>query len=349
MIAPPLSSAIQLLDAGRSRLYLALRPIAPTWLADRDRRIAAAGVLLLLCALVTASSAPLVLLALGPIVWGVPHLVADLRYLVTRPKFHRAPALYAAGAVVVVLSTLGYGVRAGLAAAAVAAVLSRGSLARRAIVLVASSALFALAHRSPYEADVIFVHGHNLVAFIYWIAWQRSGDRHARKTPWIVFAVFAAASAWIFWGPLPPPIVSDSASWSGLDLATFAAFLAPPSHPNLALRFVIFFGFAQAAHYIVWLHLLPQQVAHHGRPRTFAQSYRSLVKDVGAPILWLAAIAAVLVAGTALGSLRLARDVYLGIAFFHAHLELIAAALFLCAARARPPRSLRRHGATGAR
>jgi hypothetical protein len=330
VIAPPLGSAIQLLDAGRSRLYLALRPVAPTWLADRDRRIAAAGVLLLLSALLTASTAPLVLLALGPIIWGVPHLVADLRYLVTRPKFHRAPALYAAGAVVAALSTLGYGVRAGLAGAAAAALLSRGAWTRRVTVVMAAGALFALAHRSPYAADALFVHGHNLVAFVYWIAWRRAG-----KTPWAVFGVFAAASAWIFWGPMPPLLLAQSTSWSGLDLGTFASFLAPPGDPGTALRFVIFFGFAQAAHYIVWLHLLPQQIADHGRPRTFAQSYRSLVKDVGAPILWLAAAAAVLVAGTALGSLRLARDVYLGIAFFHAHLELIAAALFLSAPRAR--------------
>lgn len=334
MTAPPLGPAIQLLDAGRSRLYLALRPIAPSWLAERDRRIAAVGALLLGLAFVTATSAPILLLALGPVVWGVPHLVADIRYLVARPGFARAPALYASGAVVAILSVMGFGARAGLAGAAAAALLSRGALARRACVLALASGLFAIAHQYPEGANIAFVHAHNLVAFAYFIAWRRPGSANRGRTRWVpvgLTGVFLLASSWILLGPMSAPLFSGGLS--GLDLEGFASFLAPANSGDMGLRLVVFFAFAQAAHYVVWLHLLPQHISATPRPLSFSQSYRSLTKDVGAPVIWVAAAAFVVVAATALRSLHVAREVYLGIAFFHAHLELIAAALLLSAPR----------------
>ncbi|NUP12284.1 MAG: hypothetical protein HOW73_40075 [Polyangiaceae bacterium] len=57
---------------------------------------------------------------------------------------------------------------------------------------------------------------------------------------------------------------------------------------------------------------MPQDARNHDRPRSFAQSYRSLQQEVGAPLLWAAAVAAVVVLSAAAISLRAARDVYLG-------------------------------------
>jgi hypothetical protein len=96
----------------------------------------------------------------------------------------------------------------------------------------------------------------------------------------------------------------------------------------MAPRFVLFFAFAQAAHYVVWLHLVPEEDRARPTPRSFRQGYRALRRDVGSAVLWAAIACAAVVAAVALASVALARDVYLGMAFFHAHLELIAAAIF---------------------
>jgi len=52
-----------------------------------------------------------------------------------------------------------------------------------------------------------------------------------------------------------------------------------------------------------------------------------MLAEVGSAVVWLALLAAAVVACTALASVSLAREVYLGIAFFHAYLELLAGAL----------------------
>ena len=54
------------------------------------RRLALAATLTL------AVLAPRWTLALGPIVLGVPHLLADARYLVVRPGYHRRTSIFLA-------------------------------------------------------------------------------------------------------------------------------------------------------------------------------------------------------------------------------------------------------------
>lgn len=334
MIAPPLQPALHALDAARGRFYAALRPIARSVLAQRERRVALAGALLLTSALIAASVVPILLLALGPIVWGVPHLVADLRYLVARPGLHKRLPLYAAGAVTIGGSLLELGVRASLGATLLAVLLARGDWLRRGAVASACAALLAAASLAPWLADAVFLHAHNLVAFAFWLAWRR----RATRLHWIVVAVFGAGAALLLFGPglaIARAAGTLDAEWSGLAMRDLAWALSPVEDASWSLRFAMFFAFAQTAHYVVWLHLLPQDDARRAAPSTFSQGYRALARDVGAPVLWLAAAAAVLVAVLALRSLAVARDVYLGIAFFHAHLELIAGGLLLAGAAPR--------------
>jgi hypothetical protein len=334
VLAPPLQPALTVLDAARGRFYSALRPIARSVLAQRERRVALAGTALLASALIAASTLPLLLLALGPIVWGVPHLVSDLRYLVARPGLHKSLALYAAAAVTIGGSILGLGVRASLAGTIVAVTLGGGVLARRAAVAAGAGGLLFAASQSPWLADAIFLHAHNLVAFAYWLAWRKRSTR----LHWLVVGAFAAGSAWLLVGPglaIASAAGTLDAEWSGLAMRELAWALSPVDDPTWSLRFAMFFAFAQTAHYVVWLHLLPQDDARRGAPLTFSQGYRGLVRDVGAPLLWLAAAAALLVGGLAFVSLAWARDVYLGVAFFHAHLELIAGGLLLAGVASR--------------
>src|SRR5262245_33407489 len=103
--APPLGPLLVPLDALRARLLLAIAPRARSLVVARDRRVAAVASLLLVIAYLSANVIPIWVVALGPIVWGVPHVVSDIRYLVARPGYHRRP---------LILLTMGGGILAAI-------------------------------------------------------------------------------------------------------------------------------------------------------------------------------------------------------------------------------------------
>jgi len=61
-------------------------------IADRQLRVNTLALLGITTSLVLTAGAPLWLLVVGPLALGVPHLLADVRYLVVRPGLHRSRA-----------------------------------------------------------------------------------------------------------------------------------------------------------------------------------------------------------------------------------------------------------------
>lgn len=317
----PILDAASVVDRARRFLLRRSGALARTLVLPRERRVAAAGVLGVVVALVFGVWAPLPLLAFGPLFLGVPHLVSDARYLVVRPGFHRRPLALAAGAVAILGLVMGLGVRAGLLAAIVAALGGQGSFRRRFAVAACAGVLFACAARAPFEADVVFFHLHNVVAIGLWLAWRR------RKTRlhWLIVSSFIAASLFIGFGSLPA--APYDAHWTGLSFGELARTLSFASDPSLTYRLVLFFAFAQSVHYVVWLRLIPDEDRKACAPRSYVQSARALTKDLGGPLLWGALLLLVGLLGLAIVRLELARDAYLGVAYAHGHLELVAAAI----------------------
>ena len=90
----PIEQVLAPLDRLRVRLLRALMPWSSVLAGRREARVAVFGVAVVAIALGLSLLAPLWVLALGPIVLGVPHLLADLRYCVVRPGWHREPALW---------------------------------------------------------------------------------------------------------------------------------------------------------------------------------------------------------------------------------------------------------------
>ena len=91
-----------------------------------------------------------------------------------------------------------------------------------------------------------------------------------------------------------------------------------------------FFVFAQAAHYVVWLRLVPELDRDAPRPRSFHQTGRALVKDFSPWLLVLAAASGVTLVTWAFWDVAAARVAYLRSAFFHGHLEVAVLALLAC-------------------
>jgi hypothetical protein len=330
-----MSGAVEILlspfDRGRAALYRAFgRPLRGL-IASREHRVAVYGLLGTLAALVLTTACPLWLLALGPLLLGVPHLASDFRYLVARRGYQRRIALAIGVALPLIAVSIEPRFRVGALAMVPAIVLARASLARRALLLASFGGVYFYALQLGVLADYAFAHLHNVIAIGLWWAWRPRAERVHAVVP-IGFLIGAIA---IFSGLVERGLLAAGgffAPRTGLDLGQLSYALAAPwadAHPIFALRTVLFFAFAQSVHYAVWLRLVPEDDRGREAPRSFTSSFRALRFDLGAWLLAGAVVTAVALLGWALVDLPAARNGYLRVAAFHGYLELAALALFV--------------------
>jgi hypothetical protein len=330
----PLAFSIGVLDRIRLAWLRLLGPLARPLVRDREKRIALAGTVSLAVALALCATAPLVLLAVSPLVLGVPHVASDLRYLLVRPGLHKRWAFLAV--LVVCLAGLSIFVdpRLGFLPVALVPFLARGgTIGRRLFVFAAGAGLVALAWIESRPTALFFAHAHNFVAFgIFW-AWRRD-----RRT-WLHFvpmAVFALGCALILGGALEPMLAATGGldrSWDGTDVYWQRALYAPFADEPWGTRFVLLFGFAQAAHYGIWLRLLPEEDRPRETPRTFSASFAALRADWGRIGTWIAVLVTLTLAVWAVVDLFAARMGYLRLVLFHGYFELAALAMLFCEGR----------------
>ena len=327
---PVLESALALPLRAADRLRLlwlrALGPLAKPLVRERELRVAVAGASLLMLSLVLTALAPLWLLALGPILWGVPHALSDVRYLWVRPGHHRRPLLWIAIGLPLVAVSITSDLTWGLAGAAGALICARGPLWRKLVGLALVVPLAYLSHTHAFLAAVLFAHAHNFIGVaLFWTWRRREGRLHAAP-----LAVFAIGCALILAGALDPIVLAIDGldgGPAGLDVYYHLASLAPGVPGMLAVRLVLLFTFAQAAHYVVWVRLVPEEDRPRETPRTFVASFRALREELGLPLVALTALAAIGLAAWAAVDLFAARIGYLRAVLFHGHLEVAAAAL----------------------
>lgn len=312
-------------DAARAAVYRALAPWLKPLYADRGRRVAWLGVATVATSFALTLVAPLWLLALGPVLLGVPHLLADVRYLVVRPGLHRRglPAALAGGALVAV----GFGAPAvvGLAAVVPAVAAARASPWKKAAALGGWLALSAFALLDEYAFLLAFLHAHNLLALALWWVVR---PRDARGW-WTVALVLLGAAALLL--GLGDGVIATfggfTAPGTGADFTAHVAAMTPPGlDATLGLRLVLSFAFLQSVHYALWLRLIPEDARERPAPRPFRATVQALTKDFGRPALAVAVVLAVAVAAWGCFDLPGARLGYLHLAAFHGYLELAAGA-----------------------
>src|SRR5581483_5422376 len=162
--------------------------------------------------------APAALLVLSPLVLGVPHVGADVRYLVRRQGLGRGDeAFFFLGCALLLVLRAAELVwplalpfaRAELAMGSVwivcAALLSARSTARwdlAAGVGLLVAGLLVLAWPQPDVARVAFAHVHNLVAVVLWLALYSRG-----RTAWVVLPLLGTALLVILGGATLPAVV----------------------------------------------------------------------------------------------------------------------------------------------
>lgn len=324
---------IALADAARLGAIRAfVRVFGARPLVDRELRVAWNGALLVALAFVAVGVVPMWLLALGPIVWGVPHVLADVRYLVVRPRYHRRAAVYVPAILGLVAGWAGFGVRAALVAGGVVALVAHGAWPRRVAVAVALFALAALAQTAPIAATLVYAHLHNAVAVLLFVLWWRGSASPSRSGLMLVpVLVVALGALGIATGALDGAVTRAApigSAWFG-DIADQLAPQWLVDDPRVALRLVLLYAFGQSVHYVMWLRLVPEADRTSPRPRSFRQSARALRSELGLPLLVSFAVTALVFVVWAGIDLAQARIRYLEIAFFHGWLEIVALALFL--------------------
>ena len=324
--APSLAFAIDRADWLRTTgLRLLPRGAASVWVG-REKRAAVLGVGMLVVALGLSVSFPLAMLAVGPIVYGVPHILSDVRYLLARPGLGARPLFLAALVAGCALGAAGLGVRGAVVGAALALVASRATRKRKAIGIGIAAVVLGACQGAGWYSDLAFVHLHNFVGVAIWFFWR---DRVTRLH-WIYTALFFGGCAAIALGAAAPIVARTGgfhAAWTDLTFGEMAWGVSGATKGAWAERLLVLFTFAQAAHYVVWLRLVPEDDRPSPAPRSYRQTYRAFVADVGGVVMWLALLSVAALVVWACFSIGKARTGYLNLAFFHAHLEVIAIAV----------------------
>ena len=327
------SRALAPLDGLRAALLRSLGGAYRPLIVRPELRHAVLGSAGVVLAFTLTALAPVGMLMLGPLLLGVPHLMADLRYLVARRALQRRPlvcaCVFAPLALVFFLPALQV---AGLCTVG-AALAARGGASVRILIASLGVLLLALDHAFGLVAAILFGHLHNAVALALWWSLRRRTAR-CECVPLlaVLLAVFAIAVGALDSTLAPPPSLSDAQlAWHDLLHAT----LSPVVDPRLATRWVLLFALGQAVHYLVWLRMVPDDLRGRPAPRPFVASFRALRTDLGGYLVVLAlAVALFLLAWAAL-DLSAARMGYLRLALFHGPLEVACGALAI-AERRRP-------------
>jgi len=313
--------------------------------ASRNARVALLLTAHATAAFVLAVVAPSFLIAVTPLVFGVPHLAADVRYLLIRRASPRWWLLASAG---FGLALIGIRIAAevrpsaapslpveqAIAAAwvvlgAVAALIAARS-PRGWVVLVAALGLASVAVAAPRPFRMMLLHGHNLVAVVLWLALFRRGGRLivtpivAPVAAIVLGALLLASGCALGW-----TLHHGWLSVAGLHLFAATDWLAPGLPDQMAVALTTAFAFLQAVHYAIWLVAVPAGDRPGDGGRSWRMAWRALIRDFRPGGVTAVVLLTVAVAAAGLVAAAPARRLFLSIGSFHAWLELAVLATAL--------------------
>ncbi len=295
---------------------------------------------------------PLWVLAIGPLVWGIPHIFASLRYqneIAVRssqagPRQDFRRALFFSCAVWAgitlfrlytdVLQNLSVWDRThpGIIEAGFAILLLAGlsHIFRRNLKQLLISAVIlvpltlALWHL-PLAVSGILILAHNFVACIFWILAAKE-DRDRKVAIGATF-VFVAIHALVFMKAFDEIInlvpIASTLAWSGMSIDGLGHMIVPWSDDlSVWYRSVSLYAFGQSIHYFIWLKAIPDLQTQTQIPTSIRTSWNFLKRDFGLKL----AIAACALSLIPLGvwvflSFEWAHNVYFAFASCHGYFE----------------------------
>ena len=331
--------------ARRAALRLATRS---SWLtrviARRDSRVALLATVQILLLFAFAIRAPIALFFLGPVLFGVVHLAADIRYLVLRRSPPRALLVTS-----VVLATALTAVRVGVGMHAIRTAQGERldvalgmtwigfalfcALRRRAQKVALTVPLFlgflgvgTVLFLNARLVGLVLIHLHNVIALLAWLVLFR------RRLSWTMMPlalVVVLAAVLLSGSALPWTFEHGGLLAFGFHAERLAAWLAPGVAINLAVALTVCFVFLQGVHYAAWIGWIPQDDLRVEGTPTFRMTVRALIADFGPRALALILVAALAFVGVALWDIRTSVSWYMNIAKSHAWFECAFLAYFV--------------------
>jgi hypothetical protein len=366
------------MPAGAVRVEQALRPLdeirriglrvlAGGWPLGRalaERRSVRVPVLLslhALAALVVAVLAPSLLIVVGPLVLGVPHLAADVRHLLVRRAWPRwwltasvgfalvllalraldevehwrlaLPVEHAAAAAWVLLGAVGGATAAASRAEEGLDSTALGWRLRGWAVVCAAFGLGVFALVAPRLCRLALLHAHNLVAIVVWLVLFR---RRLRLALVPVALALAGGVALASGALLGVTLRHGVLSVAGLHLFAAADWLAPGLPDSWAIAAATSFAFLQSVHYAIWLVAIPAGDRPGDGGRSWRIAFRELTRDLTPAGVLIVATLTMLVAGSGVVHAASARRLVVSLATFHVWLELAVLAYLLARGPAGP-------------
>jgi len=284
---------------------------------------------------------PVALFFVGPIVLGVVHVAADVRYLVLRRAPPRAllaisaaialavTALRAAVATHHVSPAHGDAMDVALGAAWIGIALGAAVRDARRIVVGAPAflAVAALLVANARVVELALAHAHNVVALGAWLLLFRG----RRRRNWAIAPlalVVALAAVLLSGATLPWTFARGGLVAFGEHAERLGAWLAPGVRVDRAVAVATTFVFLQGVHYAAWTGWIPQDDLRTEGTPTFRMTVRSLLADFGPVALAIIALVALAFVGAAAFDIRQSVYWYMNLARAHAWLELAFLAYF---------------------
>lgn len=184
-----------------------------------------------------------------------------------------------------------------------------------------AGSLVYFAWNYPMLLAAFLLLGHNFIGFFFWMA--HASSKKDRNVAMVCFVIFCGLMAAILSGQFAflykiwqPQILVE---WAKMDYTSLGKALAPWSQDNnIWFHFFAAYVFGQSLHYFVWLKAIPEQQLSQETPISFRLSFLHLQRSFG-KTMWMLLIAA------CIGSLGIwfffnmpeARTLYFAIASYH--------------------------------
>ena len=265
---------------------------------------------------------PLWVLLLAPVIFGVPHVLSDLRYLVLRQinSVNRRAVLVVAAPILALfalglLAALGVPrfaeleIALGLLSIGAGITLSPLREGAKVALMIALFVIGGILLQYPRLTLLTLVHLHNILAVGIWIVLFRGARSGAEQRLILIFLVTASASLALFGSYLG--FGGMFGAPSGFGVAEVSKMLTPGAPGFLGETLIRFYAFFQLVHYIVWLFLIPNS--------TNSRPLREEIGSMG--VLICAALTLSVVCVGILFPIK-TRELYLTTSSFHAWLEL---------------------------
>lgn len=317
---------------------------------SRGARILFLGFSALTFYFLVGSFFPLWILVIGPIVWGVPHLISSLRYNTllgtsipkTKVLFYSQGLLWLlVFSYRILVDVFHYDLLfydetflvEGLALMSsflLQLFLLRKITLRSLLYFLVFFLLMLITHDHPIEVALTLLIGHNYLPLVTW--YQSCQNRKDLRVFSIFTTVYVFLSIAILSGMqehlytlfssfIKPQDTLPLFNWNFMSI--MEPFGAQSDDSSFWFRIVVLYAFSQSVHYFLWLKAIPENHQQQQFPPSFRWSFQKLQNDFGGSSIVI--LFGVLIAGFgywAFFEYQSARTIYFAIASYHGFMEL---------------------------